>query len=268
MNSASTSLGAAPSRNLRELVKDCLVHLLGWPALLLQQDPATWDRWLWLRHQLRDGALRTLDAGCGSGAFSIYAAERGNVVLGLSFDEEANTRATRRAALLGVRRVGFRTADLRQLDVIAPELGAFDQVICLETIEHILDDAKLVRDLAALLRPGGRIYLSTPFIEHKALVGETLSQVEDGGHVRWGYSAAQLGTLFAGAGLELVSQGYMSGVVSQKITDLSRRLAGLVGPHAAWVITAPLRVFRRLDRPLTRLFKYPYLAVGVVGVKP
>lgn len=267
MESASTSL-RADSRSLRDWARDALIYLLGWPALVLQQDPPTWDRWRWLRHQLRPGALRTLDAGSGSGAFSIYAAERGNVVLGLSFDEEANVRAARRASMLGVRRVGFRTADLRQLDVLAPELGCFDQIICLETIEHLLDDAGLVANLSALLRPGGRLYLSTPFAGHKALVGETLSQTEDGGHVRWGYTASQLATLFGAAGLQVVSESYLSGVINQWITNLLRRLTPPVGAHVAWVLTAPLRLLSWLDRPLTRLLKYPYLAVGVVGVKP
>lgn len=267
MSAASTSLQAS-DRSFRETARDGLIYLLGWPALLLQQDPPTWDRWLWLRPRLRGGALRTLDAGCGSGAFSIYAAERGNVVLGLSFDEEANLRASRRASMLGVRRVGFRTADLRQLDVLAPELGCFDQIICLETIEHLLDDAGLVNHLSALLRPGGRLYLTTPYAGHRALLGETLSESEDGGHVRWGYTAAQLATLFAGAGLELVSESHLSGIVSQQITNLSRRLTAAVGPHIAWGLTAPLRLLRWFDRPLTRLFNYPYLAIGVVGVKP
>lgn len=267
MDSASPSLRAHAS-GFRESVRDTLIYVLGWPALLLQQDPATWDRWLWLRHHLRSGALRTLDAGCGSGAFSIYAAERGNVVLGLSFDETANVRAARRAAMLGVRRVGFRTADLRQLDALAAELGCFDQIICLETIEHLLDDAGLVANLSGLLRPGGRLYLSTPFAGHKPLVGETLSQTEDGGHVRWGYTVEQLTALFGAAGLQVVSQDYMSGIVSQWITNLTRRLTGPLGPHIAWVLTAPLRLLRWLDRPLTRLLNYPFLAVGVVGVKP
>ena len=267
MESASPSL-RAPGRGFREMARDTLIYLIGWPALVLQQDPPTWDRWRWLRRQLRPGALRTLDAGCGSGAFSIYAAERGNVVLGLSFDEVANHRAARRASMLGIRRVGFRTADLRQLDALAPELGCFDQIICLETIEHVLDDAQLVANLSALLRPGGRFYLSTPFAGHKALVGETLSEIEDGGHLRWGYTTSQLATFFGAAGLQLVSESYLSGIISQWITNLTRRLTGPLGPRVAWVVTAPLRLLSWLDRPLTRLLNYPYLAVGVVGVKP
>lgn len=252
----------------RERVRDLLVYLLGWPALVLQQDPPTWDRWRWLRRELRPGALRTLDAGSGSGAFAIYAAERGNVTLGLSLDPVANARAARRASMLGVRRVGFRNADLRQLDVLAPELGAFDQIICLETLEHVLDDAKLLADLSALLRPGGRLLLTTPCARHRPLVGEVLSEVEDGGHVRWGYTTAQLAALLAGAGLEVISEKYLSGIVSQRITDASRRLAGRVGPQLAWSLTAPLRLLTCLDRPLTRMLGYPWLAIGMVGVKP
>lgn len=267
MGPASASVRLS-GRSFRESLRDTLVYLLGWPALVLQQDPPAWDRWRWLRKELQPGALRTLDAGSGSGGFSIYAAERGNVVLGLSYDEAANERAKRRAAILGVRRVGFRRADLRQLEQIAPELGGFDQIICLEVIEHLLDDQKLLSDLAGLLRPTGRLLVTTPWSGHRPLVGEKLSEVEDGGHVRWGYTHERLASLLESAGLAVVAQEYLSGIVSQAITNVSRRLEGPLGPQLAWVLTFPLRIALVLDRPLTRLFRYPWLAVAAVGVKP
>lgn len=267
MASASASVRLS-ARGLRESLRDGLVYLIGWPALVVQQDPPAWDRWRWLRGQLRSGTLRTLDAGSGSGAFSIYAAERGNVVLGLSVDEIANARAARRAAMLGVRRVGFRRADLRQLDAIAPELGGFDQIICFEVIEHILNDQKLLADLAALLRPTGRLLLTTPWSGHRPMVGERLSEVEDGGHVRWGYSHERLASLMEGAGLSVARQDYLTGLVSQAITNVSRRLESRLGPQLAWVLTLPFRLGLLIDRPLTRLVRYPWLAVATVGVKP
>ncbi|MFN8651098.1 MAG: methyltransferase domain-containing protein [Gemmatimonadales bacterium] len=267
MGPASASMRLSGG-GLRERLRDTLVYLLGWPALVLQQDVPAWDRWRWLRRELRPGALRTLDAGSGSGAFAIYAAERGNVVLGLSFDESANQRAARRASLLGVRRVGFRRADLRQLDEIAPELGGFDQIICLEVIEHILQDQKLLVDLAGLLRPGGRLLISTPWSGHRPLVGETLSDVEDGGHVRWGYTHERLASLMEGAGLEVIGHTYMTGVLGQRITNLSRRVERLAGSQVAWAVTLPFRLALLLDRPVTRLLRYPWLAIAAVGVKP
>jgi len=254
-----------------DLVRNGLLRLLGWRGLLLQSDPPTWDRWRWVRKHLApagdDLFVRTLDAGCGSGGFSLYAASRGHHVLGLSFDDDANAMAMRRAAILNLPHARFRTADLRGLDRLTGELGTFDQILCLETIEHLSDDDKLVRNLAALLRPGGRLLLTTPSIAHRGLVGEALSATEDGGHVRWGYSVERLRELLRCAGLEPVSEAYLSGIVSQQITNVARVLARTVGVRAAWAMTAPLRLLGVLDRPLTRLLNYRWLAVAIVGVR-
>jgi hypothetical protein len=51
-------------------MKDTLVKLIGWKALMLQGDPTVVDRWRWLKQHVRPGPLRTLDAGCGTGAFT------------------------------------------------------------------------------------------------------------------------------------------------------------------------------------------------------
>jgi hypothetical protein len=61
-------------------MSDTLLKVFGWRALLIHGDPCVLDRWLWLRRHLHRGPLRTFDAGCGNGAFSIYAALAGNRV--------------------------------------------------------------------------------------------------------------------------------------------------------------------------------------------
>jgi 2-polyprenyl-6-hydroxyphenyl methylase/3-demethylubiquinone-9 3-methyltransferase len=141
---------------------DPLISILGWRAMFLQGDPLVYDRLRWLRRHLRPGPLRTLDAGCGNCAFTLYAARIGNEAVGVSFDAANNRKAIARAAMLGLPGARFVQGDLRQLDTMRAELGAFDQVICLETIEHIMDDRKLARDLNAMLKPGGRLFLSAP----------------------------------------------------------------------------------------------------------
>lgn len=249
--------------------RNLLVRLLGWRGLVLQSDPPTWDRYRWLRRHLRPGPGRVLDAGSGSGAFTLFAASLGRTAVGLSHDEAANGHAARRATLLGLTgRVRFRTVDLRRLPDVAGELGWFDQIYCLETIEHVRDDQRLLDDLAALLRPGGALLVTTPSADHPPLFGERLSPTEDGGHVRWGYTPAELTARCERAGLRVVATATLSGVVSQSLTNLARRLATRVGVRPAWALTAPLRVLLPLDRALTRLLRRPWLAVGVVGVKP
>ena len=40
--------------------------------------------------------------------------------------------------------------------------GSFDYVVCFQVIEHIEDDSEFVREVARVLRPGGKFIVSTP----------------------------------------------------------------------------------------------------------
>jgi SAM-dependent methyltransferase len=250
---------------------DTMLRIFGWRFLLITGDPCVLDRWLWLRRQLRAGAMRTFDAGCGNGGFSIYAARIGNRVVAASFQASEQESARRRADLLGVGGIDFRVIDLRDLNDHHDALGTFDQIICLETIEHVSDDEGVVESLAAMLAPGGRILLSTPFDRHRPLYTEDPhpSPVEDGSHVRYGYSQQRLREIAESAGLEVEpgSESFISGFVSQKLTDLMRRLSARIGLFPAWVILLPLRALTVFDEPLSRIFRYPYLSVALCAVK-
>jgi SAM-dependent methyltransferase len=248
---------------------DTLLRAFGWKPLLIHGDPCVLDRWLWLRGQLREGRVRTFDAGCGNGAFSIYAARRGNEVVSASFSERELEDARRRAEALGVTGIDFRKLDLRELDGHRASLGRFDQIICFETIEHLSDDEGLLRTLAAMLEPGGQLLLTTPFDGHVPLYSEERhpSGVEDGSHVRYGYSGEQLRRIAEAAGLEVRSESFVSGVVSQKLTNLMRRLSKRFGRLGGWLIVLPMRPLAILNAPLSRLLHYPHLSVALAGDK-
>ena len=239
---------------------------LGWRAPLMYGDPPAFDRWLWLRRHVLEPPARTLDAGSGNGTFSMYLASHGNEVTAISDHEPSQEKARRRAAKGGIEGADFITLDLRRLDEHADELGVFDQVVCLEVLEHIIEDEKLVRAFARLLRPGGRLLVTTPYRDHVLAYNEEISAEEDGGHVRPGYTHEELTELLGPAGLQVVSRAYLSGTVSQWTNDLMHRLNDGYR-HLGWGATLPLRVLRPLDRPVTRLTGQPYLAVGVVAVR-
>jgi 2-polyprenyl-3-methyl-5-hydroxy-6-metoxy-1,4-benzoquinol methylase len=248
---------------------DKLLRVFGWRFLLITGDPCVLDRWLWLRAHLRSGDIRTFDAGCGNGGFSIYAAGIGNQVVAASFLDSEQESARRRANILGVNGIDFRIIDLRELENYHDALGMFEQIICLETIEHVSDDDALVRRLSAMLEPGGRLLLSTPFDRHRPLYTEELrpSPVEDGSHVRYGYSQERLRQVVEGAELDVESVGFISGAISQKLTNLMRRLTSRIGLFPAWLIVLPLRVLVVLDAPLSRMLRYPQLSVALCAVK-
>ena len=149
----------------------------------------------------------------------------------------------------GITGADFRIIDLRDLNDHHDALGTFDQIICLETIEHVSDDEGLVKSLAGMLRPGGQILLSTPYEHHRPLYTEERepSAIEDGSHVRYGYSRERLRQIVNDAGLDVSDESFISGVVSQKLTDLMRRLSVRIGLFPAWIIVFPLRLLVILD---------------------
>ena len=70
-----------------------------------------------------------------------------------------------------------------------------------------------------------------------------------------------------GFGLEVTGEDFVSGVVSQKLTDLMRRTSARLGRIAGWLIVLPLRPLVILDAPLTRILRYPHLSVALSAVK-
>jgi SAM-dependent methyltransferase len=247
--------------------RNALVKVFGWPALVVQGDALFVERVAWVRRRLRSGPMRTLDAGCGVGALTMLAARKGNDALGLTFAPADAELATSRAALVGAAGARFEVVDLRELAAHVPRLGVFDQIIACEVIEHLNNDAGLVANLSALLKPGGQLLLTTPHANHHPVYGEVVSPTEDGGHVRFGYTHDDLKRLFDAAGLQVKELGFLNGFISQKLFSVYLRLYR-VHPKVGWLLTLPFRPLRVFDGLIHRITGYPYMSVTAVATKP
>jgi SAM-dependent methyltransferase len=218
---------------------------------------------------------RVLDVGCGSGAFSMGAAKRGYEVVGLSWDHRNQTVACSRAKLSGIKNVSFPIGDARRLDEYKEFVNAFDIVICFEIIEHIHDDRKLFADVFRCLKPGGRLYLTTPNFYYHALSKVEMgpfSLTEDGWHVRRGYSSAMLRELCAITGFEVEEITYVCHFFSQLFVIVQRALATMIGNVAAWPLILPLRLLPPLldgwlGKWLGNLFGWPGYCIALVAYK-
>ena len=248
-------------------MSDLLLRLFGYRGAALHSSPSSYPHYRWVKQHLERGSLRTLDAGCGSGTFTLLAASLGNSALGVTDSEADCAKAKSRAAMLNSS-AQFTILDLREID--KHNLEPFDQIILAECIEHIIKDQKLVADLASILKPGGRLLLTTPYLHHRPYFEEWRMQTPgiecSAGHVRFGYTHEEIRELFDEAGLETICESYMGGFISIQLTNLF--LIGCkLNTYAAWAATFPLRALQVADRPLTRLLRYPYLTIGVVGRK-
>jgi 2-polyprenyl-3-methyl-5-hydroxy-6-metoxy-1,4-benzoquinol methylase len=96
---------------------------------------------------------RLLDAGCGTGWFSLRACERGAEVT--SMDVGVNLLG-KVAEKCDSRRV---VGDICRLPF--PE-EAFDVVASSEVIEHVLEPRQAIAELSRVLKPGGVLALTTP----------------------------------------------------------------------------------------------------------
>lgn len=104
------------------------------------------------------GELRgahVLDVGCGDGALVCAAISRGAVAIGIDPDPAMLVAARRRAEKTGLR-AGFLVGRIERLPF--PD-AAFDVVVAVTVLCFVADAAGAVREMARVLRPGGRLVL-------------------------------------------------------------------------------------------------------------
>ena len=97
-----------------------------------------------------------LDAGCGVGYGTAHLARVAERVVGVDVSDDAVSYAVAHYAGPNVE---FLAADVLELPFADDSFG----VVCsFEIVEHVSDAERFVAELARVLKPGGRLVLSTP----------------------------------------------------------------------------------------------------------
>lgn len=141
--------------------------------------------------RLFPGGADVVDVGCGLGVLLLYLPPNARFI-GIDISERA-LAAARAYVRHGAE---FRSGGFPCLPV---ESESCDFAVCLEVLEHLDDDARAVRELHRVLRPGGYLLLSVPntyyWSEYRSLIG----------HLRH-YTAQSLTDLLAGGGFAVVDR--------------------------------------------------------------
>jgi 2-polyprenyl-6-hydroxyphenyl methylase/3-demethylubiquinone-9 3-methyltransferase len=115
---------------------------------------------------------RVLDVGCGAGLLSEALAKEGAQVSALDLAPELVEVAKLHLLESGLQ-VDYR---LLSVEAMAAEMPAsFDAITCMEMLEHVPDPGSVLQACATLLKPGGKLFVSTlnrtPLAFAAAIVG-------------------------------------------------------------------------------------------------
>lgn len=99
-----------------------------------------------------------LDVGCGGGILAEALAQKGAAVTGIDMAEMSLQVARLHLQESGLE-VDYRLTTVEDFAEANP--ASFDIVTCLEMLEHVPDPASIVAAACRLLKPGGRLVLST-----------------------------------------------------------------------------------------------------------
>jgi SAM-dependent methyltransferase len=111
-----------------------------WPDWIIQREIAQH-----VRAALAEvGRGRILDVGCGEKPFQAYGPSLVSAWVGFDVPESS-------------------TADVRGYAESLPfDTASFDTVVCTEVLEHVAEPARVVREIARVLKPDGYVILTTP----------------------------------------------------------------------------------------------------------
>ncbi len=110
---------------------------------------------------LADGPRDVLDVGCSSGYLAAPLAAAGARVVGIELDPGAAEAARAFCADVIV-------GDVESME-LPLEPASFDAIVCGDLVEHLRDPRTTLERLRPLLRPDGRLVLSTPNVANWAM---------------------------------------------------------------------------------------------------
>ena len=113
-----------------------------------------------------------------------------------------------KSGLKTAREMGLKTLEASVMDLPFPDSHA-DLILCLDLLEHVEDDGRVMQEISRVLKKDGTIVLTTPMeegVSFQFMKRERIESINRGwGHIRLGYSLDQIKRIFIRNGLEIIT---------------------------------------------------------------
>lgn len=150
-----------------------------------------------------------LDAGSGFGQYSFYMAKRSKqyTIDALDVKEEQIADCNQFFKKCDLANATFSFGDLTQ----SIAQNKYDLVMCVDVMEHILEDVTVFKNFNEAMKPGAMLLISTPSDQGGSDVHEETGESFIGEHVRDGYPVAEMADKLKQAGFNKMEILYSYG---------------------------------------------------------
>lgn len=101
---------------------------------------------------------RVVDVGCGGGILTEALAKQGADAMGIDLSEDLIDVADLHGLESGIN-VHYQKISAE--DLASQQPGSFDDVTCMEMLEHVPNPGSIIQACATLVKPGGMVFFST-----------------------------------------------------------------------------------------------------------
>ena len=187
------------------------LRLMGIPHLGLRG-----RAWAILRELKDEKRKKILDAGSGPGLYALHLAKKGHSVIGVDIDTEKVKLST------GIAQRTGNTAEFIVGDLCALPFSdhSFEIIVCSDVIEHIPSDKKALQEMARVLKPEGKLILTST---GNNLFTKKLQRTFE--HCRPGYEREDFEKLIEGTGLALMKVRPLFSLLGKAAWLANRRLS-------------------------------------------